>query len=309
MRIFAGTAHPELARGICDALGMSLGASHVVRFSNDNMMVQIDENVRAKDVFVIQSSCPPVADHLLELLITIDALKHASAARITAVIPYFPYVRSDKKDRPRISIAARLVADLLLTAGASRVLTMDLHSPQIQGFFRMPVDQLIAAPIICDHIRATRRLDDYVLLAGDIGEAKGAGRYAERLKLPVAIIDKRRADDSEKPRAVHMIGDVRGKKVLIVDDEIGTAATVLEAARFALEKGASSVEAAAVHGVLCGSAVERLAASAVSAVIVTDTIPIPQSKRQKLEVLTVAGLFARAIAAVHRGESVSDLFR
>jgi ribose-phosphate pyrophosphokinase len=309
--VFSGSAHPDLTRAICAELGVPMGQSSLRRFSNDNAMVQIDENVREKDVYVVQPSCPPVDQGILELLITIDALRHASARRITAVLPYFPYVRSDKKDRPRISITARLIADLLETAGADRVLTMDLHSPQVQGFFRIPVDQLIAAPIICDYLEQRFDLKDYVLLAGDIGEAKGVGRYAERLRLPVAIIDKRRYDDNEKPVAMHLIGDVKDKKVLIVDDEIGTAGTVIEAARFALSHGARSVEAAAVHGVLSEPAVQNLAASAVQLVIVTDTIPIPEYKRQKinLEVLSVASLFARAIHAVHNGNSVSSLFR
>jgi ribose-phosphate pyrophosphokinase len=309
LAVFSGSAHLDLARAISEEMGRSLGSSHVVKFSNENLMVQIDENVREKDVFVVQPSCPPVADGIVELLIMIDALRHASARRITAVLPYFPYARSDKKDRPRVSIAARLMADLLETAGASRVLTMDLHSPQIQGFFHIPVDQLIAAPIICDYLQQTRDLKNYVLVAGDIGEAKGVGRYAERLGLPVAIVDKRRYDDTEKPKAVHLIGSVENKHVLIVDDEISTGRTVIEAASFVLDRGAISVEAAAVHGVLSGSAVENLEQSRIKAVIVTDTVPIPEAKRRKLEVLSVASLFARAINAVHEGQSVSHLFR
>ena len=186
IRVISGSANPAFAQKICDRLGVGLCKTEVVRFSNENILVQIDENVRETDVFVIQPSCPPVSDGLIELLITIDTLKHASARRITAVLPYFPYVRSDKKDRPRISITARLMADLLETAGANRVLTMDLHSPQVQGFFRVPSDQLIAAPILCDHLSRTRDLTDYVLVAGDVGEAKEIGGYANRLNLPIA---------------------------------------------------------------------------------------------------------------------------
>ena len=258
IKIFSGSAHPELAQAICARIGIPLGQSHIVRFSNENILVQIDENVREADVFVVQPSCAPVSDGIIELLITIDALKYASAQRITAVIPYFPYARSDKKDRPRISITARLMADLLQAAGADRVLTMDLHSPQVQGFFRIPVDQLLAAPLVCDYLAATHDLRDYVLVAGDIGEAKGIEAYAHRLHLPVAIVDKRRHGDDESPRAMHVIGEVAGKTALIVDDEIASAGTVIEAARILTEKGAATIAAAAVHGVLSGHAIERL---------------------------------------------------
>ena len=310
IKIFSGSAHPELAQAICAHLGIALGRSCLIRFSNENMLIQIEENVREADVFVVQPSCPPVSDGIIELLITIDALKHASAQRITAVIPYFPYARSDKKDRPRISITARLMADLLQTAGANRVLTMDLHSPQVQGFFRIPVDQLLAAPIICDYLATNKDLRDYVLVAGDIGEAKGVEAYAHRLHLPVAIVDKRRYGDDESPKAVNLMGEVAGKTALIVDDEIASAGTVLEAARFLAEKKATAIEAAAVHGVLSGRAIERLAQSPIRSVFVTDSIPIPQVKRiDKLTVLSVASLFAAAIKAIHDGDSVSALFR
>ena len=310
IKVFSGSAHPTLGQAICTHLGLPLGRSHLVRFSNENMLVQIEENVREADVFVVQPSCPPVSDGLVELLITLDALKHASAGRITAVLPYFPYARSDKKDRPRISITARLMADLLQTAGANRVLTMDLHSPQVQGFFRIPVDQLLAAPIICDYLIATRDLRDYVLVAGDIGEAKGAEVYAHRLHLPLAIVDKRRHGDDEQPQAVHLIGDVAGKIALIVDDEIASAGTVVEAARFVRARGAAAVEAAAVHGILSGRAVERLAQSPLRSVVVTDSVPVPPEKRSdQLTVLSVAPLFAAAIKAIHHGDSVSALFR
>src|SRR5262250_3462033 len=261
IKLISGTAHPELAEAIAKHLGIELCRSTVVRFSNENMMVQIDENVREADVFVIQPSCPPVSDGIVELLMTIDALKHASAGRITAVLPYFPYVRSDKKDRPRISITARLMADLLQTAGADRILTMHLHAPQIQGFFRIPTDQLEAAPILCDYLRESRDLSNYVLVAGDVGEAKDVGHYAARLKLPIAIVDKRRFGDEEVARAVNLIGDVAGKVALIIDDEIASGGTLVEAARFVLERGAVAVEACAVHAVLSGRAIERIAAS------------------------------------------------
>lgn len=310
IKIFSGRAHQELAKSICNELGLPLGRSEVIKFSNDNLMVKILENVRECDVFFIQPSCEPVNEGIVETLITIDALKHASAARITAVTPYFPYARSDKKDRPRISIAARLMADLLERAGANRVLTMDLHSPQVQGFFRIPVDQLIASPIISDHLSETRDLSKHILVAGDAGEAKELGRYANRLNLPMAIVDKRRYGDDDRAVATNLIGDVEGKIALIVDDEISTGGTMVEAAEFVLRHGAVGVEAAAVHPILCGPAVERLSNSQIDSIVVTDTIPVPQSKRiDKLTVLSVAPLFAQAIKAIHDGDSVSSLFR
>ena len=310
VKVISGTAHPELARDICKHLGADLCRTTVVRFSNENMLVQIDENVREADVFVIQPSCPPVSDGIIELLMTIDALKHASAGRITAVLPYFPYARSDKKDRPRVSISARLMADLLQTAGADRILTMNLHSPQVQGFFRIPTDQLQAAPLLCDYLRESRDLANYVLVAGDVGEAKDLDHYAARLDLPIAIVDKRRHGDDEVARAVNLIGDVKGKVALIVDDEVASGGTLMEAARFVLEHGAVAVEACVVHPVLSGKAVNRIEASALRELIVTDTIPLPAPKRiAKIHVTSVARLFADAIHAIHDGSSVSRLFR
>jgi ribose-phosphate pyrophosphokinase len=310
VKIISGTAHPQLAQDICKHLEIELCRSSVVRFSNENMLVQIEENVREADAFVVQPSCPPVSDGIIELLMTIDALKHASAGRITAVLPYFPYVRSDKKDRPRISITARLMVDLLETAGANRVLTMNLHSPQIQGFFRIPADQLQAAPILCDYLRESRDLSNYVLVAGDVGEVKEVGEYATRLDLPIAIVDKRRYGDNEDAQATHLIGDVRGKIALIVDDEVASGGTLLEAARFVLERGALAVEACVVHPVLSGRAVERIEASMLHQLVVTDTIPLPAKKRiEKIRIQSVSRLFADAIRAIHDGSSVSRLFR
>jgi ribose-phosphate pyrophosphokinase len=310
MKIFTGSAHPELAKEICAELGLPLGQSEVVRFANENLMVKILENVRESDVFVIQPSCHPVSDGLVEMLIMLDALKHASAGRITAVLPYFPYVRSDKKDRPRISIAARLMADLIQTAGADRVLTMDLHSPQIQGFFQIPADQLIAAPILCDHLRS-RDLSNTVLVASDFGEAKELGRYANALRLPVAIIDKRRQADDDRAIATNLVGNVEGKVALLVDDEVASAGTLMEASNFLLTRaGALAVDAAAVHPVLCGPAAKRLVESPIRSVVVTNTLPIPPEKRfEKLTILSVAPMFAQAIRAIHEGDSVSNLFR
>jgi ribose-phosphate pyrophosphokinase len=310
IKVISGTAHPELGRDVCACLGIDPCRTTFVRFSNENILVQIDENVREADVFVIQPSCPPVSDGIVELLMTIDALKHASAGRITAVLPYFPYVRSDKKDRPRISITARLMADLIQTAGANRILTMNLHSPQVQGFFRVPADQLQAAPVLCDYLRASRDLSNYVLVAGDVGESKDVGHYAALLDLPIAIVDKRRHGDDESARAVNLIGDVKGKVALIVDDEVASGGTLVEAARFVLDRGAAAVEACVVHAVLSGKAVERIEASPLRQLLVTDTLPLTERKRsRKIQVKSVAPLFAEAIRAIHDGSSVSRLFR
>ena len=310
IKVIGGTAHPELAQDICPHLGTDLCRSTVVRFSNENLLVQIEENVREADVFIIQPSCPPVSDGIIELLMTIDALKHASAGRITAVLPYFPYARSDKKDRPRVSITARLMADLLTTAGADRILTMNLHSPQVQGFFRIPADQLQAAPILCDYLRQSRDLSNYVLVAGDVGESKEVGLYANRLDLPIAIVDKRRYGDDEDARAVNLIGDVKGKVALIIDDEVASGGTLMEATRFVLERGAVAVEACAVHAVLSGRAIERIGASPLRQLVLTDTIPLPAHKRiDKIRIQPVGRLFADAIKAIHDGSSVSQLFR
>ena len=307
--VVGGSSHPELAEAICARLGTPLAPSRLVRFANENMMVQIDQNVREADVFVIQTSCSPVSDGILELLITIDALRHASAARVTAVVPYFPYARSDKKDRPRISITARLMADLLESAGASRALTMDLHAPQVQGFFRIPADNLLASTLLCDHLASTRDLSNAVLVAGDVGESKDVGRYARRLNLPIAIVDKRRDGDDDRAIATKLIGDVEGKDAILVDDEVATGGTLIEAARFCLERGARRVEAAVVHPVLPGDAVQRIADSPIAALIATDSIPIPLEKRQDwIEIVSVAPLLADAIQAIHTGRSVSALF-
>src|SRR5258706_8667419 len=310
IKVISGTAHPELGRDVCACLGIEPCRTTFVRFSNENMLVQIDENVREADVFVIQPSCPPVSDGIVELLMTIDALKHASAARITAVLPYFPYVRSDKKDRPRVSITARLMADLIQTAGANRILTMNLHSPQVQGFFRVPADQLQAAPVLCDYLRESRDLSNYVLVAGDVGESKDVGHYAALLDLPIAIVDKRRSGDDETARAVNLIGDVEGKVALIVDDEVASGGTLVQAPRFGLDRGAVAAEAGVADAVLSGQAVERIEASPLRQLLVTDTIPLTEGKRsRKIQVKSAAPLFAEAIRAIHDGSSVSRLFR
>lgn len=313
LKVFAGSSHPSLAATICDNLDIPLSPSEVIKFANENLMVRILENVRECDVFVVQSSTPPVNEGIMELLITIDALRSASAARITAVLPYFPYCRSDKKDQPRISIAARLMADLLKTAGADRVLTMDLHSPQIQGFFSMPVDNLEGASTICDYFRG-KDLTDWILVAADAGEAKELGRFANRLNLPFAIIDKRRYGNDDKARATNLIGDVTGKHCLIVDDEISTGGTLVEAANFLEKHGATSVQACATHPVFAGPAIDRILASNMTEVVVCDSIPVRDKlaaakAEDRVKVLPLSQLFAKAIRRIHDGDSVSDLFR
>jgi ribose-phosphate pyrophosphokinase len=308
LKVFAGASHKGLAQEICDVLGIPLGRAHTTRFSNENLKVKIDENVRESDVFVLQTACPPLSENIVELLILLDALKHSSARRVTAVLPYFPYARSDKKDEPRISITARLMADMLATAGADRVLTVDLHSPQIQGFFSMPADQLSGVPVLCERLKRDD-LTNTVVVAADVGEAKDAGRYAKRLDLPIAFIDKRRSGDDEKARPAAVIGEIRGKDCLLVDDEIATGGTIFSATDFLLSQGAASVQAAIVHPVLSGRAIERLNASSLARMLVTNTIPVPADKQSpKIETLSIAPLLATAITHIHDGRSVSELF-
>lgn len=309
MKVFSGSSHPELAKGIATHMGMPLGKLKVTRFSNENIKVKIEENVRESDVFVIQTSCPPVSDNLLELLILIDALKFASAARITAVLPYFPYARSDKKDEARISITARLVADLLETAGADRVLTMTLHAPQILGFFRKPADQLLATPILTNYFK-TKDLSNAVVVATDAGAAKFAGHFAKRLSVPMAIIDKRRFDDSEKAQSVALIGDVKGKDAIIYDDEIATGGSIKEAARILREFGARTVRVGVTHGVLSGNAVETLNSAGLDELVITDSIPVSAERAKalpNLRVLSTAALFGDAILRIHGGRSISEM--
>ena len=308
LRVFAGRSNADLADEICACLRIERSGMTISRFSNDNLSVQIDENVRERDVFVVQAFTEPASDRIMELLITLDALRSASARRITAVIPYFSYGRSDKKDAPRISIAGRLMADLLKTAGAERVLTMDLHAEQVHGFFSIPVDHLTAVPIVAEHIRETCDMDNAVVVAADAGGAKRAGRFAIALGTPLAIIDKRRVSDREV-RQGHVVGDVDGKDVIVFEDEIATGGTLVETARTLAKAGAERVFAGATHGVLVGDAIERLRDSPIESLTVTNTVKVGAEKRlDKLTVLSVASLMAEAIRRIHTGESVGALF-
>lgn len=294
-----------MAEEISDQLDISPTRRTIVRESNDNIKVKIEESVREDDVFVVQTSSPPVNDHLIELLMLIDALKYASARRITAVLPYYPYVRSDKKDEPRISISARLVADLLQAAGADRILTITLHSPQIVAFSRIPVDQLWATGLVCDFMRR-QNLGKAVVVSPDVGSADEAGTYARRLDLPLAIMDKRRHADDEKAEIQNIIGDIDGRDALLFDDEVLTGGSMMEAIRILKDKGARRILAGCTHGVFSGQALQRIDDSPVEVFATTNTIPLPAGKpREKIEVLSVARLLSDSIKAIHRGESVS----
>jgi ribose-phosphate pyrophosphokinase len=309
LKIFAGNSNRDLAKKICNNLGIKLAKCEIVKFSNENIKVRILESVRGKDVYVVQSSCPPVNENIMELLIMIDAIKHAKADSITAVLPYYPYARSDKKDEPRISITARLIADLLETSGADRVMTMNLHSPQIAGFFRIPVDHLLAGKLICKYYKEKAGIANSVVVAPDAGSAKRAGHYAITLGLPLAILDKRRDDDTENAQIHHVIGEVKGKRALIFDDEIATGGSILEVVKALESLGVKEIEACCVHAVLSGKAVERLGNSNLSRLVVTDTVTIPPEKKMsKMVVLSVAPLFAKAIQYSNRGNSISGLF-
>jgi len=309
MLIFAGRSNPELAQRVADYLGMSLGRAQLGDFPDGETSLKLNEDVRGRDTFVIQSTCEPVNQHLMELLIYIDCLRRASARRITAVIPYFGYARQDRKDEGRVPITAKLVANLLTVAGADRVLTLDLHAAQIQGFFDVPVDNLSAEPVITAYFES---LDcrPITMLSPDIGNAKRARVYAERLGGELAIIDKRRVSGSESV-SYTIIGDVRGKTVLMVDDMIATAGTVVQAAQIAREHGARRIIATATHPVLCGPAIERLEKAPIDHLAVCDTIPLRQQAHRRLNnvtVLTVSELLGEAIRRIHRNESVSSLF-
>ncbi len=308
LKVFSGNANRDLAKHICNYLGIDLGEAAVKRFSDGELNVEIGENVRGADVFLIQSTCPPVNENLMEMLVMIDALKRASASRINGVIPYYGYARQDRKVAPRTSIAAKLVADLLSAAGISRLLTMDLHAGQIQGFFNIPVDHLYAAPVILGYIRKAYQ-NEIVIVSPDAGGVERARAFAKRLDATLAIIDKRRVGPNVA-ELMKIIGDVRGKIAVILDDMIDTAGTVCQAVDALLNEGARMVSACATHPVLSGPAIERITGSALQEVLVTDTIPLKTDAAQcrKIKVLSVADLLGEAIKRIHFNESVSYLF-
>lgn len=316
LRVFTGNGNPELAQAISRRLGMPLGDITVTSFPNENIFVKLNESVREKDVFVIQSLASPLSDRIMELLIMLDACRRASAGRVTAVIPYFAYGRTDKRDQPRVPITARLLADMIQVAGAQQVITMDLHAGQIQGFFSIPVDELSAMQLLVRHF-SERGWNDAVVVSSDMGFSKRARNFAELLGMPLAIVEKRRiqhldGDDDSRTRveAINLIGDVQGRRCILVDDEISTGGSVIEAADLLIAQGAREVYAAIVHSVLAGNAVERLRQSAIKELVTTDTLYTPQEKRWPgLRVLSVAPLMAEVMQRIHSGVSVDTIFR
>jgi ribose-phosphate pyrophosphokinase len=305
--IFSGSAHPELAAEICARLEIPLNETSITRFSNDCLQVQLQANCREQDVYIIQPLCPPVQENVMELMLMLDAARGASAARITAVIPHYAYARSDKKDAPRISISARLVADLINTAGADRVLTMALHAPQVHGFFSVPVDHLNALGVLADHF-LQQDLTNTVVVSPDLGNAKNATQFARSLGLPVAAGSKQRlADDKVVIDAI--VGDVRGKNVIILDDEIATGGSILELLRKLHELDVQRISLACTHGLFTGKAIERLASCDLQEIVTTNTVPVPAEKRLlNMTVLSIAPIMGEAIHRIHHGESVSSLF-
>jgi ribose-phosphate pyrophosphokinase len=311
--LYTGNANPELARKIARYLDRDLGRAEVFEFANENIFVRIEDNARDRDVFLIQPTNSPVQKSIMELLIMIDAFKRASAGRITAVIPYYAYGRSDKKDQPRVPITARLVADMISVAGADRLLTMDLHQGQIQGFFSIPVDELTAVHMLSNYFKRLN-LEDLVVVT-DLGFAKRARTFAEILEAPLAVIEKRRPGtgaapaDLGKAELLNVIGEVKGRRAIIVDDEIDTGSTLMEIERALIREGVTEIYACATHGVLSDPATDRLRTSEITEVVITDTVPLPAAKRlPQIKVLSVAPLIGEAIRRIHRGESVGALF-
>lgn len=309
LKLFSGSAHAELSREVSEVLGVPLGKASLKRFSDSEVSFQIEENIRGTDVFVVQPTCAPVDGNLVELCVMIDAFRRSSAARITAVIPYYGYARQDRKDKPRVPISAKLVANLLSAAGANRVLTMDLHKPQIQGFFDIPVDHLFAAPVFIDYLAKFNKHSDVTIISPDAGGVERARAYAKRLGADLAIIDKRRSKDGHA-EVMHVVGEVRGRICIIQDDIVDTAGTLNKASLALREQGAERVFGCAVHGVLSGKALQRIEESALEQLIVTNTIPLrPELKKSsKVTVLSVAGLLGKAIESIHQETSVSSLF-
>jgi ribose-phosphate pyrophosphokinase len=307
-KLFSGTANPKLAQAIGEDIGVKVGEAKMQRFADGEVYFQLLENVRGVDVFVVQPTCYPVDQHLVELLIMIDALKRASAARITAVVPYYGYARQDRKDRPRVAISAKLIADLLTTAGANRALFVDLHAAQIQGFFNIPVDHIFASPVLVSHFKELK-LPNLTVVSPDAGGVERARHFAQKMEVPLAIVDKRRTDINVA-EVMHVVGDVNGKTCLIIDDIIDTAGTLVKTVDALFTSGAKAVYACASHAVLSGPAIDRIANSRLEQLVVTDTIPLREAahKLPKIKVLSIAGLLGTAIENIHLETSVSTLF-
>lgn len=309
MKIFSGTANEPLAKAICASIKIEPGKATIHPFPDGETFVKIEENVRGEDVFIIQPTSPPTNHNLMELFIMMDAVRRASAKRITAVLPFYGYARQDRKDQPRVPITAKLVANLLVAAGANRILTVDLHAQQIQGFFDIPVDHLYASPVLVEHFQRKGLADiaDGCIVAPDVGGIKQARAYAKLLGLSLAIVDKRRVSP-DQAKAVHVIGEVQGKRCILVDDMISTGGTIAEAAKALVENGATEVHVSAAHGVFCGPAKERLDAAPIKSIVVTDTIPKSNVTPKGVTVLSVGDLLGDAILRIHQGRSVSKLF-
>ena len=309
LAIFSGRAHPELAEAIATRLGRPLGKVDVFEFSNENIFVQFQENLRMRDVYLVQPFSSPVNTSIIELLVMIDAAKRASAGRITAVIPYYAYGRSDKKDQPRVPISARLIANMLEVAGIDRVLTMNLHAGQIQGFFNIQLDELNALYPVSNYFRQ-EKLSNFIVVATDVGDEKRARDMAVRLNFPLAIIEKRRIGNTGRTEAVNVIGEVEGHNVLILDDEIDTAGTIIEAIRLLRQNGAKEIIVCGYHAILSGPAIDRLREAEVREIVVTDSVPVPEEKRlPNMTVIPVAPLLGDAIGRIHSGQSVGALFQ
>ncbi|MBP7792004.1 MAG: ribose-phosphate pyrophosphokinase [Candidatus Goldbacteria bacterium] len=308
MILFSGNSNIDLSKKIAKEIGIKLGDAIVDKFPEGEISVKINDNVRGKDVFVIQSTCPPVNDNLMELLIMIDALRRASAKRITAVIPFFGYARQDRKDQPRVPITAKLVANLLTQAGADRILTMDLHAGQIQGFFDIPVDHLLAAPVFIDYFK-NKKIKNLVVATADIGGIKLAWYFAEKLNTPLVVVDKKRRGP-EAVEAMHLIGDVKGKNILIPDDMLATGGTLAQAAKFVKSQGALKIYACMTHGLFSGNAIQKIQDAPIEEIVVTDTIPqYDRSQIKKIKVLSVGWLFGEAIKRIHEERTISQLFK
>jgi ribose-phosphate pyrophosphokinase len=307
LKVFSGTSHPQLTSDICSNLGIEPSKAEIFKFNNDNTFIRILNNIREQDVFIIQPMNKPVNDNIMELLIFIDAAKRASAGRVTAVIPYFGYGRTDKKDQPRVPISARLIADLITTAGADRILTMDLHAPQIQGFFNIPVDELTATPILVDYFKK-KNMKDFVIVATDVGVSKKARDFAARLSSPLAIIEKRRSDNSGQVELLNVIGDVKGKAAVIFDDEIDTAGSLIQGIAALSTAGVTKVFSCATHGIFSGNAMERLGSiDILKEVVVTDSVNSSKGNA-KIKHLSTSSLMAEAISRIQTGRSVGELF-